>query len=141
MFGMTYAGDLTPTETFELLSSDPAAVLVDVRTAAEWNYVGLPDLSGLGKDVVTVEWVDFPAGARNPAFMEQLAAAGVEPGTPVAFLCRSGVRSKGAATLATEAGYQRAYNISDGFEGPADEAGHRGGTGGWKAAGLPWKQS
>lgn len=137
---MTYAGDLSPEETFSLLRDESDAVLVDVRTAAEWAYVGLPDLSPLGRDVLRIEWVRYPDGARNEAFVAELAAAGVPHQAPVAFLCRSGVRSKGAAAAATAAGYARAYNIVDGFEGQLDAAGHRG-VGGWKSAGLPWRQS
>jgi len=135
-----YAGDLSPSETFELLSGEPRAALVDVRTAAEWAYVGLPDLTGLGKDVIRIEWVRYPDGARNSAFLDELTAAGIGPDDPVAFLCRSGVRSKAAAAEATAVGYQQAYNVSDGFEGQLDGAGHRG-VGGWKSAGLPWRQS
>lgn len=138
---MAYAGDLTPAQTYQLLGDEPGAVLVDVRTRAEWSYVGLPDLSGLGRQVVCVEWVSFPDGARNPRFLEDLAEAGVGPDLPVAFLCRSGQRSTAAAELATAAGYARAYNVADGFEGPLDGTGHRGTAGGWKAAGLPWRQS
>lgn len=138
---MSYAGDLSPSETYRLLTDDPYAVLVDVRTRAEWSYVGLPDLGGLGRDVVRVEWVGFPDGARNESFLDELAAAGVPPQHPVAFLCRSGVRSRAAAEAATAAGYQRAYNVSDGFEGGLDESGHRGLAAGWKAEGLPWRQS
>ncbi len=137
---MNYAGDLSPTETYQLLTDEPGAALVDVRTAAEWAYVGLPDLAGLGREVVRVEWVRFPDGALNQAFIDQLAEAGVAPERPVAFLCRSGVRSVAAASAATAAGYSRAYNISEGFEGQLDAAGHRG-VGGWKARGLPWRQS
>lgn len=135
-----YAGDISPSESFELLSREPDAVLVDVRTAAEWAYVGQPDLSGIGKRVIGIEWVGYPGGVRNEAFLDQLAAAGVPQQAAIAFLCRSGVRSQGAATAATAAGYERAYNITDGFEGQLDQAGHRG-VGGWKAAGLPWRQS
>jgi rhodanese-related sulfurtransferase len=141
MVPMSYAGDLSPTETYELLSQDPHAVLVDVRTEAEWAYVGLPDLGALGRDVVLTQWVRFPDGARNEGFLDQLAAAGVRPDQPVAFLCRSGIRSAAAAAAATAAGYQRAYNVAEGFEGPLDVGGHRGGAGGWKARGLPWRQS
>lgn len=135
-----YAGDLSPSETFTLLSDEPTAALVDVRTAAEWAYVGLPDLTGLGKDVIRIEWVRYPDGARNTAFLDELAAAGVGPDDAVAFLCRSGVRSRAAAAEATSAGYSKAYNISDGFEGQLDGDGHRG-LGGWKTSGLPWRQS
>src|SRR5438067_1964979 len=100
---MTYAGDVSPGQAYELLANDPDAVLVDVRTRAEWTYVGLPDLRPLGKHVVTVEWQRYPDGAPNQAFLDELAAAGVEPEQPVLFLCRSGARSAAAAQAATVA--------------------------------------
>jgi rhodanese-related sulfurtransferase len=137
---MAYAGDLTPQQAYQLLQDDPQAVLVDVRTRAEWNYVGLPDLEPIGRTVGCVEWVTFPDGEPNPGFLDQLVELGVRPGVPVAFLCRSGVRSAAAAELATARGLGPAYNISDGFEGPPDASAHRGSTAGWKAAGLPWRQ-
>ena len=136
-----YAGDLTATDTYRLLVDDPDAVLVDVRTHAEWAYVGLPDLSLIGKIVVTAQWSTYPDGASNPAFLAELAAAGVTPEQPVVFLCRSGARSVAAAVAATNAGYAKAYNVLEGFEGRQDSAGHRGGVAGWKAEGLPWRQS
>jgi rhodanese-related sulfurtransferase len=138
---MAYAGDLSPDEAYELLAREPDAVLVDVRTRAEWSYVGTPDLSALGRDVVLAEWVRFPDGARNPGFLDALAAATTSKDAPVVFLCRSGVRSGAAAEAATAAGYAAAYNVSEGFEGPPDRAGHRGKAAGWKVRGLPWKQS
>ncbi|HQC77986.1 MAG TPA: rhodanese-like domain-containing protein [Mycobacterium sp.] len=135
---MSYAGDITPLESWKILSENPDAVLVDVRTAAEWNWVGVPDLTGLGREVVFVEW--NTAGGRNENFVQDLIAAGVTPGErPVVFLCRSGNRSIPAAQAATAAGIAPSYNMLDGFEGQLDDAGHRGGTG-WRADGLPWKQ-
>ncbi|WP_295701113.1 rhodanese-like domain-containing protein [Lapillicoccus sp.] len=136
---MTYAGDVSPIDAYAALQADADAVLVDVRTQAEWTYVGLPDLTDLGKRVVTIEWQTFPDGARNADFLEQLRGAGLGEDTPIYFLCRSGVRSAAAAELATARGLGPAYNISDGFEGPHDDEGHRG-VAGWKAAGLPWRQ-
>ena len=138
---MAYAGELTPIETYALLERDPEAVLVDVRTRAEWSYVGLPDLSGLGRGVVVVEWQSFPDGTLNRGVLDDLAAAGVRPDAPVAFICRSGVRSRSAAETATAAGFAAAYNVTDGFEGPLGPEGHRGSIAGWKAAGLPWRQT
>jgi len=136
-----YAGDLAPQEAWELLLSDPAAVLVDVRTEAEWRFVGVPDTSETGREPVFIEWINYPEGARNAHFVDQLRDAGVTPetGAPIVFLCRSGQRSIGAATAATASGMGPAYNILDGFEGPTDEDGHRG-VQGWKAEGLPWRQ-
>ncbi|MDQ2757847.1 MAG: rhodanese-like domain-containing protein [Actinomycetota bacterium] len=136
---MSYAGDVTPQDAYSALRSDERAVLVDVRTRAEWQFVGVPDLAGLGRPVVTIEWTTYPDGTRNDGFVEQLQAAGVQEGTPVYFLCRSGVRSVAAAEEATARGLGPAYNVLDGFEGPHDDQGHRA-VAGWKVAGLPWKQ-
>jgi rhodanese-related sulfurtransferase len=138
---MPYAGDLSPDQAYELLQSHSDAVLVDVRTKAEWSYVGTPDLSELGRSVVLAEWVSFPDGARNPRFLDDVAAVAENRDAPVVFLCRSGVRSIAAAEAATEAGYRAAYNVTEGFEGPTDATGHRGTAGGWKVRGLPWRQS
>ena len=138
---MAYAGDLNPAEAYELLQSRPDAVLVDVRTRAEWAYVGTPDLSGLGREVVLAEWVSFPDGARNPQFLDLVTAASAGKDGPVVFLCRSGVRSVAAAEVATAAGFAEAYNVTEGFEGPPDGTGHRGTAAGWKVRGLPWRQS
>jgi rhodanese-related sulfurtransferase len=137
---VSYAGDITPEQAWKLLSDDPEAVLVDVRTDAEWRFVGVPDLASLGRDLVYVEW-NRTDGKRNESFVDDLLAAGVTPGErPVVFLCRSGNRSIGAAESATAAGIAPSYNMLDGFEGNLDEDGHRGGNG-WRAIGLPWKQS
>ena len=138
---MPYAGDIDPASAYAVLTDRPEAVLVDVRTRAEWSYVGAPDLTALGKPVLQLEWVRFPGGVRNDGFVDELAAAGVGKDAPVLFLCRSGVRSIAAAEAATAAGWTDARNVLEGFEGNPDGAGHRGTTAGWKAAGLPWKQS
>jgi rhodanese-related sulfurtransferase len=123
-----------------MLSDNPDAVLVDCRTDAEWRFVGVADLTELGRDVVYVEW-NTSDGRRNTDFVADLTAAGVTPGErPVIFLCRSGNRSIGAAEAATAAGIAPSYNVLDGFEGHLDGNQHRGGSG-WRAIGLPWKQS
>ncbi|MEZ5212973.1 MULTISPECIES: rhodanese-like domain-containing protein [unclassified Gordonia (in: high G+C Gram-positive bacteria)] len=136
---MSYAGDMTPQEAWAALEQHPEAVLVDCRTAAEWAFVGVPDVSALGKQAVLIEWVSFPSMAPNPRFVEALREAGVDDDAEVLFLCRSGHRSIGAAEAATAAGIEKAYNILDGFEGGLDAQGHRGAAG-WRAEGLPWRQ-
>jgi rhodanese-related sulfurtransferase len=137
-----YAGDLYAADAWTLLSGDQEAQLVDVRTMAEWSFVGLPDLSGIGRKVHCVEWQVFPSMAQNPSFLAQAAAAlGGRKDAPVLFLCRSGGRSRAAAQAMTAAGYTRAHNIVGGFEGDLDHNRHRGSENGWKAASLPWKQT
>ena len=140
-----YAGDLQIQDAWALLQSDPGGQLVDVRTVAEWNFVGQPDLRSLGRRVHFVEWQMFPSMAVNPDFTaaaaRELRGAGAANDTPVLCLCRSGVRSRAAAIALTKAGFTRAYNIAGGFEGDVDPLGHRGHVNGWKAADLPWRQS
>lgn len=135
-----YAGDLPPRQAWDLLASDPDAVLVDVRTSAEWQWVGGADLSALDKRVLGIEWMTS-AGEPNHRFVEQLGEAGISSETPVLFLCRSGGRSAAAASVATAAGYGPAYNVAEGFEGDPDAHGHRGTVNGWKVAGLAWRQT
>jgi len=138
---MAYKGDIPVKTAWELLTEEPTAVLIDVRTAAEWQFVGVPVLDSIGKQLVLAEWIRFPGGAPNPDFIAQVVdAVGEDKDASLLFLCRSGQRSQGAAAALTQAGYANCYNILEGFEGDKDTDGHRGGIGGWKVAGLPWAQ-
>ncbi|MGE3064216.1 MAG: rhodanese-like domain-containing protein [Hyphomicrobiaceae bacterium] len=131
-------------ETWERLQHDEKAVLVDVRTKAEWAFVGLPDLTSAGKRPLLVEWQSFPDNRIDPAFVERLeqalAVVEADHDTELLFLCRSGGRSLMAARAMAARGYRRCRNVADGFEGPLDPDRHRGRLGGWKAKGLPWTQ-
>jgi rhodanese-related sulfurtransferase len=131
-------------ETWERLKGDASAVLIDVRTIAEWAYVGLPDLSSINKRPVLVEWQSFPDERLNAAFTDRVAEAlgaiGATKDSELLFICRSGVRSLKAARAMAATGYSRCRNVADGFEGPLDTDRHRGRLGGWKAKGLPWVQ-
>ncbi|MCC3861900.1 rhodanese-like domain-containing protein [Pseudemcibacter aquimaris] len=133
-----YKGDVSPAQAWDLLSSDENTVLVDVRTLAEWKCVGEPDLSSLSKNTIYIEWVSFPDRAPNAHFMSQLMQAVPNKDATVLFLCRTGVRSIAAAIAATEMGYENSYNILEGFEGDADQKGHRGRITGWQGRDLPW---
>ena len=140
-----YAGDLLAVDAYALLEGDASAVLIDVRTNAEWNYVGAPDIQALGKTPLFLEWQSYPSMAVDADFAARLEtllhSKGVERGASLVFLCRSGVRSRHAAVAMTNAGWGPCFNISDGFEGPLDGSRRRGGAGGWKAGGLPWTQT
>jgi rhodanese-related sulfurtransferase len=131
---LPYFGAIEPIEAHTLLSALPNAQLIDVRTRAEWDYVGRVPGS------ILIEWNTYPSGARNPAFLEQLRAAAADPKTPLLFFCRSGQRSDSAARAAAAAGYTMAFNVLEGFEGPKNSEGHRGTLGGWRKVGLPWVQ-
>lgn len=135
-----YAGDLKPREAWELFQSNKSAQLIDVRTDAEWSFVGHPDLSDPTRQVHFISWQVFPSMERNGNFLSEMSARGFEQDQVLLFLCRSGVRSMHAAMALSAIGYSKCYNIAEGFEGDKGVDGHRGATGGWKAAGLPWQQ-
>ncbi len=130
--------------TWQRLVSRPGSQLIDVRTRAEWTYVGIPDLGPIGKRAVLVEWQTFPDQTVDPRFVERLAgelkALGAQLDDDLFFICRSGGRSLAAAKAMAEAGYRARHNVAGGFEGPLDDDRHRGSVGGWRAAGLPWLQ-
>ncbi|MDH3579546.1 MAG: rhodanese-like domain-containing protein [Hyphomicrobiales bacterium] len=140
----TEVEDVEVKEVWRRLAEESGAVLVDVRTQAEWTFVGLPDLSAIGKQVVTVEWQTFPGAEANASFVDQLASGlselGAGPDTSLFFICRSGGRSLAAAKAMAAAGYRGSHNVAGGFEGPLDSDRHRGSVAGWVAAGLPWVQ-
>lgn len=136
--------DVEAKETWECLQKDPGSVLIDVRTQAEWAFVGVPDLSSMGKEPFLVEWQQFPQGEVSPPFASQLssmlAAKAAGKDAELFFICRSGHRSLHAAEAMAAVGYRACHNVTGGFEGPLDNAAHRGLAAGWKAAGLPWVQ-
>lgn len=140
-----YAGDLLVSDAYALLEGDASSVLIDVRTKAEWAYVGAPDIRALGKTPFFLEWQTYPSMEADTNFVARLEALlkseSVERGASLLFLCRSGARSRHAAVAMTCAGWARCFNVSDGFEGPLDGLHRRGGVGGWKARGLPWVQT
>lgn len=131
--GLSYSGAVSPAEAWDLRQQLPDTVIVDVRSAAEWQFVGVVP------DAVRIELRTYPGMVPNPGFVTQLQQQ-VDKSATVLFICRSGARSDEAARLAAEAGYRQVYNVLEGFEGDRDEAQHRGRVNGWKAAGLPWMQ-
>jgi rhodanese-related sulfurtransferase len=143
--GNAYQGDVTASEAYRLIQSEPKAQIVDVRTKAEWSFVGVPDVSAAGKDVILAEWQRYPAMDVSADFVDvvekELLRRGAGRDDPVLFLCRSGARSLSAAKAMMAAGWHASRNISGGFEGPPDADRHRGAIDGWKASGLPWVQS
>jgi len=114
-----YARDLLAIDAYWLLASDATSILIDVRTRAEWAYVGAPDIRTIGKIPYFLEWQSYPSMQVDQLFASRLGAtlesAGVEPGAALVFLCRSGARSRHAAIAMTRAGWTPSYNVSDGL--------------------------
>lgn len=137
----SYAGDVTAQEAWAALEADRSAILIDVRTEPEWHYVGVPCLDDLGRAPALISWLIYPKMVPNPGFVAAVQALGCSISSAIYLVCRSGARSQAAAIALTEAGFGRCFNVSDGFEGDRDALGQRGRLGGWRASGLPWRQS
>ena len=133
--GLQYAGALTPQESYTLLQADPKIKLIDVRTDAERDWIGKPQIAA--EQQFAVQWTLYPGGKPNPDFISQLAQVASKDDV-LLFLCRGAVRSKGAAKLAAEHGYANSFDVLEGFEGGKDAEGHRKNVDGWCKAGLPW---
>lgn len=132
---------LSPKEAFELLESDPKAVLIDIRSSMEYLFVGHP------KGSVHVAWIDEPDWKINEHFaaqVRQVMLGGLSSHekdcAPVVLICRSGKRSLEAGEVLVKEGFPFVYNIEEGFEGELDKDHHRSTVGGWRYHGLPWEQ-
>ena len=132
---------LSPKEAFELLQSDPKAVLIDIRSSMEYLFVGHP------KGSVHVAWIDEPDWKINEHFaaqVRQVMLGGLssheEDCAPVVLICRSGKRSLEAGEVLVKEGFPFVYNVEEGFEGELDKDHHRSTVGGWRYHGLPWEQ-
>ncbi|MHA3913901.1 rhodanese-like domain-containing protein [Halovulum sp. GXIMD14793] len=142
---ISQVGSCSPVEAWEILKQDKSAILVDVRSRPEWSFVGVPDLSSLGKTVVLTEWRAFPDMQVNAGFVDQMFADQSEAPSQILFICRSGARSLDAAQTVSAALAERGEdvacsNVDQGFEGDLDADRHRATVNGWKHAGLPWQQ-
>lgn len=135
--------DITPPEAWEILQSNQDAMLVDVRTTIEYQYVGHP------LDAIHVPWKEAPDWEINTDFVKQAREAiarragkteGIES-LPILTICRSGKRSKEAAEALLIDGFKTVYNVDEGFEGDRDSKNHRNTINGWRFHNLPWEQS
>lgn len=132
--------DVEAKEVWDKLKEDKQARLIDVRTPEEWEQVGYPDLSSLGKETIKISLQD-KMGNRNNDFVHELKKLPIQSDQPLYFICLSGRRSQIAATLAKEAGFTNVHNVKDGFEGPANANGIRGIFAGWLATKLPFTKT
>lgn len=134
--------DISPTEAWEKLQQDPAAVVLDVRSTMEFQYVGHP----IG--AVHVPLKEPPGWRDDPEFVAKARAALAERAgdkpveeLSVMTICRSGKRSAVAAEALLRQGFREVYNIAEGFEGDLNEQHHRNSVNGWRFHNLPWEQT
>jgi len=138
---VNYAGEILANEAYQILKSDDNACLIDVRTLPEWAFSGLPDLSSINKEVKKISWRIYPQMNLNNNFFTQVESQVSDKNLKIFFLCKTGGRSLDAAIFCTENGYKNCFNITNGFEGDANDNSQRGRINGWKALDLPWIQA
>lgn len=138
----TAVKELNPPEAWEILESDPDAILIDVRTSMEFEYVGHPLNS------VNIPWMEAPDWQVDTGFVnkvrELLSHRPISKDTeevPILAICRSGKRSEAAAKALRAEGFRNVYNVTEGFEGDRDGEKHRSRINGWRYHNLPWEQS
>ncbi len=133
---------ISPNEAWELVQTNPRAVLVDVRSDMEFLFVGHP------VGAIHIPWIDYPNWEVNPEFVAEVRKTllggishdGSNPRAPVILICRSGKRSLEAGNLLIQNGFTEIYNVAEGFEGELDDHHRRGTLGGWRFHDLPWEQ-
>lgn len=138
---------IEPKDSWKMLKEKQNSVLIDVRTDAEFNFVGIPDLSDLDKNTLLIPWRKYPNMNIDQEFNTKLSKIlerqfpnEENAGIDLLFICRSGARSQESADSMANLGY-KCHNVINGFEGDVDRNGHRGKINGWKADNLPWRQN
>jgi len=126
---------LNPKQAWDQLQNNPDTVLIDVRSAGEYTFVGHPPTA------VLVPWKEAPEWTINPNFLNQVEDIVPTKETPVILMCRSGHRSMQAAQALEAAGYTQVANMDEGFEGDLDDNKQRSNINGWRFHQLPWQQS
>ena len=131
-----------PPEAWDILQTDETAVLLDVRTTMEYEYVGHPT------EAINLPWMESPEWTVNKDFVREVQSVLTQKnpgkhiqGLPVLLICRSGKRSEAAGNVLIENGFDNVYNILEGFEGDRDGEKHRNSINGWRFHNLPWEQS
>ena len=125
--------DVEAQEAFVMLKK-PATYLVDVRTIAEYVYVGHAEMV---TNVPLLFWEEREQDrVANTDFVSDVKSLFQSDDTLI-LICRSGGRSVTAAKLLKRAGFTNLFNVKQGFEGGRDEYGHRS-INGWKNSGLPY---
>ena len=124
--------DISSKEAFALLKK-PNTYLIDVRSIAEYVFVGHPEMA---HNIPFMFWDEKRQDLEsNDTFIEDVKSR-FRTEERLIFICRSGGRSLKAARRIRNAGYTQVFNISRGFEGDKNQEGYRV-VNGWKNS-LPY---
>ena len=135
--------EVTPITAWEILESDDGAVLIDVRSKVEFDYVGHPP------SALNVPWQEPPSWQIVPDFADKVRGylKTINPDKDkledltLLTICRSGSRSAAAGEVLLASGFKRVFNVAEGFEGDLNVDQHRGMINGWRKHKLPWQQT
>jgi len=136
---MSYKRNLLPKMAVERLNENPEAVLIDVRTRAEYKNIGYPENS------ILIPWFDEPDLKSDPeafyqSVLSELGDRSEVMNTELILICRSGFRSNEALICLQDKGFNKVSHVATGFEGDADENDVRGNLNGWTHDGMPWSK-
>ncbi|MFO7738140.1 MAG: rhodanese-like domain-containing protein [Desulfatiglandaceae bacterium] len=152
-------------EAYDMLNTVPDTYLIDVRTRAEYQFVGHPINAYLFPYMFMTqefgkkdEYYEYRFNVKNEAFVPEISKIFKKTDNLV-IICRDGTRSAPAAKELLNAGFKNIMIVEDGFEGPefpnfkdshkqkfyrqlakrnkVDGLGHRRHYG-WQWWGLPW---
>lgn len=111
-------------EAYDMLRTIPNTYLIDVRTRAEYQFIGHPPMAYLfpycffnNRLVKNEEGITYQFNAINRSFIEEISKV-FQGENNLIIICRDGARSIDAAAKLMENGFKHVYNVKNGFEGP-----------------------
>jgi rhodanese-related sulfurtransferase len=138
--------EISSDDAYEMATTDANAYILDIRSEAEWIYVGHPgpnrqdegeDLAGKVVNISYKIWKK-KLFIENPSFVSDVKDLFEDKENIILIvMCRSGKRSKDAASALEVAGYINVYNMTTGFQGERDQYGYRT-LNGWVIDELPY---
>jgi rhodanese-related sulfurtransferase len=123
--------EITSQQAHDILSNDPSAVYIDVRTEREFT-------NGHPQGAVNIP-VALPDPARGMVINEdfiRVVEANFSRDKKIVVGCQAGPRSSTAAGLLQQAGFQDVSNMLGGYGGMRDAMGNVKAPG-WASLGLP----
>lgn len=115
--------DILSIEAYNRLQTIPDTFLIDVRTRAEYQFVGhwehaylFPYMFLTSKPAKAGEGYEYLFNQPNEAFIEEISKVFNKKDNLI-IICRDGTRSASAAKELAENGFENVFNVKHGFEG------------------------
>jgi rhodanese-related sulfurtransferase len=125
--GQVYAQEakkILSIEAYDMLNTVPDTYLIDVRTRAEYQFVGHPFKAYLfpymfmtDKFVKEDDKYSYQLGPKNKTFVQEISKV-FKKTDNLLIMSRDGTRSALAAKDLKGADFEKIFDVIDGFEGP-----------------------